>query len=214
MSADAILGALRPVVDGLAETLGRSGEVVLHDYRDVEHSVVAVAGEVTGRRPGDAMSEIGLRVLAAGDAARNEVNYLTRTADGRLLKCSTFPLRTEDGTLIGALCVNVDVTTLSRATAVLAELTGEASSRAAPTATTNFSGDIDQVIDSVVDAAEAASVLPVTSLPRSDRLQVIRSLQDAGVFALRGAPARVSSRLGISRAALYNDLATVSEGGH
>ncbi|WP_232241501.1 helix-turn-helix domain-containing protein [Kutzneria sp. 744] len=32
-----------------------------------------------------------------------------------------------------------------------------------------------------------------------------------GIFALRGAPARVAARLGISRAALYNDLATIKE---
>jgi predicted transcriptional regulator YheO len=199
---------LRPVIDGLAESFGSTCEVVLHDYTDPSASVVAVAGNVTGRQPGDAMSEIGLRVLAAGAAAKNDVNYLVRTADGRALKCSTFPLHDSHGELIGALCVNIDVTALSRARDVLADLAGEASR---PPHTVNFSGDVDGLIDSVVDAAEARTALPVSRLARPGRLQVVRSLQEAGVFALRGAPGRVASRLGISRAALYADLSALSD---
>ena len=55
------LAALRPIVDGLAATFGPTCEVVLHDYRTPERSVVAVAGAVTGRNVGRALSEIGLR---------------------------------------------------------------------------------------------------------------------------------------------------------
>ncbi|MEV6598278.1 PAS domain-containing protein [Actinoplanes sp. NPDC051346] len=207
-SADAIFAALRPVVEGLAQTFGRSCEVVLHDYRDEEHSVVAVGGQVTGRSTGDAMSQIGLRMLAAGDAAANEINYLTRTADGRTLKCSTLPLRDEDGTLIGALCINIDVTALRHASAVLADLAGAAFT---PATTTNFSGDLDQVVASLVEDAERARGMSVGAMGKPGRLEVVRALHDAGVFSLRGAPARVAARLGISRAALYNDLAQIKE---
>lgn len=56
-------------------------------------SVVAVAGEVTGRTVGGAMSEIGMRVLARGDDADDELNYVTRTGTGRTLKSSTMVLR-------------------------------------------------------------------------------------------------------------------------
>ena len=207
-SGNAVLAALRPVLDGLAESFGPTCEVVLHNYADPDASVVAVAGNLTGRQPGDAMSEIGLRVLAAGAAAKNDINYPVRMADGRVLKCSTFPLRDTDGELVGALCVNVDVTALVRARDVLTELAGES---ARPPQTVNFSGDVDALIDSVVDTAEARSALPVSVLARPARLQVVRSLREAGVFALRGAPGRVASRLGISRAALYADLSALAD---
>ncbi|EWM15953.1 glycine-rich cell wall structural protein [Kutzneria sp. 744] len=175
-SAEAVFAALGPVVAGIAETFGRSCEVVLHDYRDEEHSVRAIAGEVTGRSVGDAMSEIGLRVLAAGEAASNEVNYMTRTADGRVLKCSTLPLRDEDGALIGALCINIDVTALQRAGAVLAELAG------GPVAetTTNFSGDLDQLVDSLVEDAERTHGMSVEAMGKQGRVGVVRALHAAG----------------------------------
>lgn len=210
-SADVILDALRPVVDGLAESLGTSAEVVLHDYREPARSVVAVGGDVTGRRVGDAMSEIGLRVLAAGEAAESEINYVTRSPDGRVLKSSTFPIRDDAGALIGALCVNIDVTDLIRASHVISEMTGLTPKAERPP-TTNFSGGLEELIDSVVDRIERGGTRPLDLLTPSERRAVLISMKSAGVFALRGAPGRVAERLGISRAALYKDLATIAEG--
>lgn len=210
-TADAVFGALRPLVDGIAATFGRSCEVVLHDYRDPERSVAAVAGAVTGREVGDAMSEIGLRVLAAGADARNDVGYLTRAQDGRLLKCTTLPLHDVDGTLIGALCINIDVSAINRATGVLSDLLGLSLVAESPVPTTDFSGELDQVLESLIERAERANAVPASALGRDQRLELVRSLNDAGVFALRGAPARVAKRLGISRTGLYNDLACVKK---
>lgn len=92
LERDAIVAALTPVVDGLAATFGPMCEVVLHDYRQPEKSVVAVAGSVTGRTVGGAMSEIGMRVVARGDEAGDELNYVTRTRNGKLVKASTMVL--------------------------------------------------------------------------------------------------------------------------
>ncbi|WP_433654595.1 helix-turn-helix transcriptional regulator [Nocardia sp. CA-128927] len=210
-TADAVFAAMTPLVEGIAATFGRSCEVVLHDYRDPERSVVAVAGSVTGRGVGDAMSEIGLRVLAAGPDACNEVGYLTRAQDGRMLKCTTLPLHDADGTLIGALCINVDLSAINRATGVLSDLLGLSAMAELPVPATDFSGDLDQVLDSLIERAERAHAVPAAALGRDQRLELVQSLHDSGVFALRGAPARVAKRLGISRTGLYNDLATVKK---
>lgn len=97
-TADAVFAALSPVIDGIVATFGRSCEVVLHDYRDQERSVVAVAGSVTGREVGDAMSEIGLRVLAAGTtpATRSATSRERRTggcSSARRCRCATPTVR-------------------------------------------------------------------------------------------------------------------------
>jgi predicted transcriptional regulator YheO len=203
-TADAILDALKQVVPGLAATFGRSCEVVLHDYRQGEHSVVAVAGEVTGRHIGGATSEIGLRMLALGDEANAELNYVTRTESGRLVKSSTMPVRDGDGRVFGALCVNLDVTALRQVGDLLGDLAG-----AAPVTvpTTTFTDDFDEVVDAVVRAEELALAKSVDSLTRQERLPLLRALDERGVFAVRGAAPRIAARLGISRASLYTDLA-------
>ncbi|WP_461010946.1 helix-turn-helix transcriptional regulator [Streptomyces capparidis] len=206
-SQDAILGALRPVVDGLAATFGRSCEVVLHDYRRPERSVVAVAGEVTGRHVGGAMSEIGLAVLRRGDDAANDLNYVTRTPDGRVIKSSTMPLRDEDGHVFGALCVNVDITALRQAGDFIDSLVGAVGPQSAGIPATTFTDDFDEVVDAVVREQQQALGKPPESLTRPERLALLRALDERGVFRVRGAAPRVATRLGISRSGLYADLA-------
>jgi len=49
-SVDNFLESLKPVVDGIATMFGKNCEVVLHDLRNLERSIVAIAnGHVTGR---------------------------------------------------------------------------------------------------------------------------------------------------------------------
>ena len=199
---DAIVAALTPVVDGLVATFGPLCEVVLHDYRNPEKSVVALAGAVTGRAVGGAMSEIGLRIVARGDEAHDELNYVTRTGTGRTVKSSTMVLRDSTGTVFGALCVNLDVTAVSEAHALLGAL---ASGGAAPAElpVTTFGDDIDSVVDVILDTHRHQ---PWGALDRAGRLALFRSLDERGVFAVRRAIEQVAARLGISRASAYSYL--------
>ncbi|MEU1181478.1 PAS domain-containing protein [Streptomyces sp. NPDC005820] len=203
---DTILRVLVPVVDGIAATFGPVCEVVLHDYRRPEKSVVAVAGSVTGRTVGGAMSEIGLRVLARGDEARDELNYLTRTGAGGLVKSSTMVLRDSTGAVFGALCVNVDVTEVDRVQGLLAALAGTAAEPSRAPVTT-FGDDIDSVVDALLDDHLRRQDQTWPGLDRSRRLALFRGLDARGVFAVRGAVEQVATRLGISRASAYNYLA-------
>ncbi|MFJ4199945.1 transcriptional regulator [Streptomyces sviceus] len=199
---DAIIAALTSVVDGIAATFGPVCEVVLHDYRRPENSVVALAGSVTGRTVGGAMSEIGLRMLARGDEAADELNYVTRTDTGKLLKSSTMLLRDSSGAVFGALCVNVDVTAASEVHALLGALAGIGTTPAEPPVTT-FGDDIDSVVDVMLDAHRHQSW---ALLDRAGRLDLFRSLDERGVFAVRRAIEQVAGRLGISRASAYSYL--------
>ncbi|MFH8659271.1 transcriptional regulator [Streptomyces afghaniensis] len=220
---DAILAALKPVVDGIAATFGPVCEVVLHDYRKPEQSVVAVAGSVTGRTVGGAMSEIGMRVLSHGDEAADELNYVTRTRNGTLVKSSTMVLRDSTGAVFGALCVNVDVGAVSQVHGLLGALAGLGAAPAEPP-TTTFGNDIDSVVDALVDAHQSKQRGSWAELDRAERLELFGGLDTRGVFAVRGAVEQVAARLGISRASAYNYLsqaraarsaaAGTSAGGH
>lgn len=212
---DAIVSALRPVVDGLVATFGPMCEVVLHDYRRPEESVVAVAGSVTGRAVGGAMSEIGMRIVARGDGAGDELNYVTRTRTGRLVKASTMVLRDSTGTVFGALCVNLDVTAVNDAHALLGALAGVggiggvggAGGTSADVPVTTFGNDIDSVVDAILDAHQLRQNGSWAGLDRARRLELFRGLDERGVFAVRRAIEQVAGRLGISRASAYSYLA-------
>ncbi|MCZ4610833.1 PAS domain-containing protein [Streptomyces sp. Lzd4kr] len=202
---DAIVAALEPVADGLAATFGPMCEVVLHDYRRPETSVVAVAGAVTGRTVGGAMSEIGMRIVARGADAGDELNYVTRTRGGKLVKASTMVLRDSTGTVFGALCVNLDVTAVNDAHALLGALAGIGAAPAEVPVTT-FGNDIDSVVDAILDAHQLRQNGSWAGLDRTQRLELFRGLDERGVFAVRRAIEQVAGRLGISRASAYSYL--------
>ena len=101
---------LAEIIGPLTRSLGANYEIVLHDYRIPDRSVVAVAGKVTERRIGSAMSEIGLSVMAEGNEARDRLNYLAKAPNGRIINSSTIVLRDEKQKVFRALCINMDVT--------------------------------------------------------------------------------------------------------
>ena len=65
------LEAIADIIEPLARSLGKHCEIVLHDYRVADRSVVAGDGKITDRRMGSAMSEAGLSALAEGRAAQD-----------------------------------------------------------------------------------------------------------------------------------------------
>jgi predicted transcriptional regulator YheO len=207
-TADAVLTALRPVLDGLAATFGPRCEVVLHDYRHPDSSVVAVSGGVTGRAPGGAMSQLGLNLLSQGRAARDQVNYLTRTDSGRVIKASTLLLRDADGEVFGALCINIDITELRHAAVLLSELTAL---DALPGGTTTFTNDVAQVVRAIIHEEELKLGKPAGELSRAERVRLFRALDARGVFAIQKAVPEVAAALGISRASAYNHLKELKE---
>jgi predicted transcriptional regulator YheO len=204
--ADQRLSMLSAIIGPMVEALGPNCEIVLHDYRNSDHSVVATAGTVTNRKVGSAMSEIGMSVLAEGDDAKHRLNYLTTTSSGSSIKSSTIVLRDKNNHVFGALCINTDVTALRHAAATIAGLLGV---NASPHPTT-FADDISDVIDTVV--AQQLAGRAATTLTRDDRVAVFKALDQRGVFAIRRGLPRVAQRLGISRATGYAYLQEAREG--
>lgn len=201
--ADRRLRAIADIMGPLTRSLGPNCEIVLHDYRIPDHSVVAVAGKVTERRVGSAMSEIGLSVLAEGEAAQHRLNYLAKAPSGRVVNSSTIVLRDDAGKVFGALCINRDVTELRHAASVLGALIGDV----APPQPTTFTDDIRDVID-VALRDELRGRAPA-ALSRDDRLEITRALEARGVFTIKRGMGQVAAALGVSRATAYECLKIV-----
>jgi len=205
---DDYLAVVRPVLDLIAKSLGDRCEVVLHDFRDPDRSIVEIVGNVTDRKPGGSVSQIGLAILAAGDDAEPQYSYVTRAPNGRVLKSSTLPLRDPDGHVFGALCINLDVTDLRLLARTLDDLAGSEM----PPVPVTFDSDIGHVIADVINDEEVTLRQPLNRLDRQERLGLLRRLDARGVFSLQRAVPQVAEHLGISRATLYTDLREVREG--
>ena len=87
--------------------------MVIHELsgKSAYSSIVAIEnGHVTGRKVGDGPSHVVLEQLGhEDDSAKDQLAYLTRTKDGKILKSSSVYIRDESGKVSGILGINYDI---------------------------------------------------------------------------------------------------------
>lgn len=197
---------LVPVLKGIAQTLGPWFEVVIHDLKDPDHSLVFIEGRVTGRQPGAPVTDLVLKVLRTyGDRAADIIGYETRTKDGRRLRSSTMFLRDEAGRIRGCVCVNVDVSAFEQLMETLKQFTAAQPPpvRANDDAVETFPTDVSEVLALLVERAVKGLGKPPSSTDRAERVELVRALDRKGAFLVKGAVDYLASILGVSRYTVY-----------
>jgi predicted transcriptional regulator YheO len=198
-----VLEAARPLVHMVAASFGHNCEVVLHDLRTPNASVIEIAGNLSDRNIGAPANEISRWLLARGKDVEEKTNKFIRTARGRTLKSSAMLLRGPDGKAFGVFCINIDVTELISVSRVMADMVSSAEPVPEPP---KLLDDIGYVVQTVISAEEAKTGLRLNITVREDRLRIFRALQKSGVFTLKRAVPRVGEHFGLSRATIYSYL--------
>lgn len=198
------LKAYIPIADMIAATFGRHCEVVIHDLSTPRNSVIyAVNNQVTGREVGQSFDHLIKQVLLSkkfkGDMT---ANYKTVTEDGREVKSSTALIRDAEGTVIGALCVNYDLSAMAPVKAFLDDFLPPAEEPTSPPAppVENVVAIVDDLIEKIISQADTAS------MKKKEKIQLIEFMESKGVFLIKGAIDKVAARLGISRVTVYSYL--------
>ena len=74
-----------------------------------------------------------------------------------------------------------------------------------------FSDDLAAVVRQVLSQAVRGTGATPDRLTKADREQLVRELDEKGIFAVQRSVPIVADELGISRATVYNHLATVRQ---
>ena len=206
-TADPLLLAVAAMVHDLQRSIGPGSEVLVHNLREPQHSVISIAGNLTGRKIGAPVTDLLLRMLRQGKTDTNPVNYQTQTPDGRPLRSSTVFIRDPNGEVIGALCINIDV---SGGAEVREWLSRHIAAFIAPepeeVVDEHFDGSIDAVVDKAVKRALGNMSSAPGSLSKPERLRIVEALDQQGIFLVKKSSFAIADVLGISRATLYSDL--------
>lgn len=206
--AQAVLTTFAPVLKAIATAGGPSCEAVLHNLEggpelDLGHTIMAIEnGHVTGREVGGPSTSIGLEVQKDPEADHNAFGYRGFTGDGRELRCSSIYFRNPAGRIIAALCINVDLSSVQQARAVLDALLPQVD--AAPAAPDEYFGvDLVSVMDAMITRAISDTGKPVAQLSREDKIGVLQTLERQGATQMRKSIEAIAARLGISRVTAY-----------
>ena len=200
----ALFELLGRVANAAVTTIGADCEVVVHDLREPAHSVVAISGSLTGRQVGAPVPDPALMPGVVDAFTRDDLRRQARTPSGRELLSSTSWIRDVDGHIVGAVCINIDQAELRRARDILDRRLVAADGLGDDPLTT-FATDISHFASLATrDAVGAAN--STRRLSRPELVAIVRQLDRAGVFSLRGAATTVGQELGLSRASVYGYL--------
>ena len=79
MKYNPLLEPYKALVPFLAELLGESCEILLHDISQPKHSVIAIAnGFHTGRKVGSPFTDLAIKIMEETDAARTRILFRPR----------------------------------------------------------------------------------------------------------------------------------------
>lgn len=202
-----IMKSMMSLVEGIANTFGKNCEVILHDIRNPQSSIIAIAnGHITGRTVGSPMSEYGLATLRKGQFDKPVVNYKKKTKDGKLLKSSSLFIKDEDGKLIGFLCINYDISELTIAKNIINDLTNIIEENFYEDSDESYGTTVNEMLSSIVNKTLESVGKPVAFISKEEKVNIVQLLDDKGVFLIKGAIDYVAKVLCVSRYTVYNYL--------
>ena len=208
--------------DTLARMQGPSTEIVLHDLTNPAHSVVYVVnGDITDRKVGQGVRHLVPEMLTSHEGKPiGPWWFRYRT---KLIRATTELIYDKAGEIIGALCVNEDVTGEERLflslegrlpglTMTDLKADGDTAGLMKPE-TEVESNDLQSKPDSVrktifrlicETVAQEGYVKAKTN--RDVRRRLVRDLKERDVFLLKGSIEELARLLGLSKVTIYSDL--------
>ncbi len=193
----------------LVNTFGKQCEVAIHDFSKLPNSLFHIEGTITRRKPGAPITDLVLRAIRAeGDQVKDICNYKTITKEGRVLKSSTTFVRNGNGKVIGAFCVNFDITDYLNTMGLINEFTRleiDQNSGHKETFATTLNETIESVVDKVVNRAGKQ---PAT-MSRAEKIDLVETLELEGAFLVKGTVDYVANYLGVTNFTVYNYLKAV-----
>ena len=209
-SINEIRPELESIMKGIAKQFGSNCEVFLHDHsQGLEKSIVAIEnGHVTNRKVGDASTNIGFEIHKNNRIGEDQYGYITKLANGKILRSSSVYFRDDEGKVIGALCINLDITNIVALQNSINQMTSES---AAPPVKEIFSNNVSDILDMLIKEYFSVHPVPVDKMTKQDMCNLIRFLDSKGAFLIRNSAPKVCSLLKISKFTLYSYLKEVNE---
>lgn len=200
------LQALFPIAKGLADTFKKKAEVLVHDLKKPESSLIYMAGNITGRKLGAPITNLILETIKQkGNKASNLIGYQTNTKDGKTLKSTTIFVRDDEGIIIGCLCINIDITDFIICQKILGYYT-KTSKQDDNVSQEEFFNDVNEAVAGIVQGVLSDYHVPVKLMEKEDKLIIVKRLDEKGVFLVKGAIDYVANIMGVSRYTVYNYL--------
>lgn len=190
--------------DMLVKMFGSRCEVAVHDFSDLKKSLIHIAGNVTGREIGSPITDLVLNELAKQKRDIEDIpNYKTQSKKGNIMKSATIFLRDHEDKVIGALCLNYDISLLMQFGGEIEEFINFDEQQAK---SENFFTSVQDVTHEMVEQVLHGFKKAPSLMSLDEKVECVRQLEEKGTFLIKGATDYVASVLGVSKFTVYNYL--------
>ena len=202
-----LLSHLKQMSDGFVLLFGKTCEVCIHDLNDLQHSLVHVSGNVTGRVIGAPATDLLVKRLNAPvDQIKDLHNYRSVSGDGRTLKSSTLFIKDSQGTPVFAVCINLDTTDFFNANQLLSSFLATEDSSSFNEALETFSHSVAETIEALFGQALLEMGKQPASMSTEEKTALVELLENNGAFQFKGAVEQIALLIGVSKYTIYNYL--------
>jgi D-arginine utilization repressor len=184
-----------PVCEAIVALFAPFAEVAVHDIR--RDRIVAIWNPISERKIGD--RSLIDELPPYSEDARVIGPYPKVLADGRAITSVSVVLPNAKGVARGLLCINFDRSPLDGMIDLLVRFAAPVEDRPPEL----FDRDWREQILLVVDEECRTRRLRRDRLSREERLDLVRVLDERGLFSTRNAAAHAARALGVSRTTVY-----------
>lgn len=196
---NSLLAQIEAIAQGLSETFAPFCEVVVHDLKNPEHSIISIHNNLSGRKEGEATTELGLARIESADFPNIITNYANQFPDGRPAKSTSIGIKDETGQYVAALCLNLDMTQFRNMQSMLSQFTEVGCSPVKEHLEPNGS----EAIRARIDQYAASIAATPRTLIADDRVAIIELLRKEGLLDIKKSMDTIAQHLGVSRASVY-----------
>lgn len=205
-----------PMVNFIAQINGKNCEVVLHDVTNPENSIIEIVNNhISGRKVNGPLTDLALGIIKKKAYKHKDYidNYKATTKNNKVLRSSSYFIKDEDGELIGMICINIDVTDMVKTRELLDSMIMvdqdngvQNQEQNGLSLLENLEENIDDLILSLITSVLNEYEIAPERMSVDEKMEVVKKLNDNGVFLLKGGVSEVAKQLKASETTIYRYL--------
>lgn len=202
--------ALIGLINNLANVFGKNCEIVLHDFSDgFDHTVAHIVnGHISGRDKESCLSTLWFDETDKSRISPDGLNYLSTTPSGHVLKCGSSLLKNDAGEIVGAICINYDITDMLEAQRALSVMTGEGVSDSPQKSEVLFH-DVNEMLQYYLEELKEKYGKNGDQFDKKERFDALALLHRKGITQISKSSVHLCEFFGISRGTLYAELGKI-----
>ncbi|RGT72129.1 hypothetical protein DWX08_10675 [Ruminococcus sp. AF18-22] len=201
-----------PIVDFLGEVLGKKYEIILQDFSRPKESIIYIANEgISGKKVGDSFSNIFESLQLGEYEGDRNCNKIKTLPDGKQVKVNVQFLRDESRKVRGCLCILKDITGRNEAIRTLIDMSGDneihfsIKEKQNDQQESNVLSIAEDMIDHILKEYQGRK------LSRDEKIQIIRFMNEKGIFLIKGTVEMVAERLKTAKVTIYSYLDVIKK---